>query len=104
MIEQETIDYYIDLLEKIRERVGNTAESIAILAEIRADQRTQRTTEKRVVSGSMPATESQIGYLRRLGAEIPEEGLTRQKASQMIDEQKERIAVQKAMEIPMRIP
>ena len=101
--EQTTIDRYVDLLEKIKGRVGNEANSLAILAEIRKDQRMQQIQQKTVINSNMPATENQIGYLKRLGAEIPE-GLTRQEASKLIDNRKEAIAMQKTMEQPMRIP
>ena len=101
--EQTTIDRYVDLLEKIKGRVGNEANSLAILAEIRKDQRMQQIQQKTVINSNMPATENQIGYLKRLGAEIPE-GLTRQEASKLIDNRKEQIGMQKAMEQPIRIP
>ena len=104
IIETQTcIDFYINLLEKIKERTGNNADSLAILAEIRKDQRSQQMQQKKIINSNMPATENQMGYLKRLGAEIPE-GLTRQEASRLIDDRKEKIAMQKAMEQPMRIP
>ena len=100
---QTTIDRYVELLEKIRERTESSPDSLAILAEIRKDQRMQQIQQKTVMNSNMPATENQIGYLKKLGAKIPE-GLTRQEASTLIDDRKEEIAMQKAVEQPMRIP
>jgi hypothetical protein len=100
---QTTIESYVELLEEIKTHTENSQEAVGILGEIRKDQRMQQPQQKRVVNGNLAATENQIAYLKRLGAEIPE-GLTRQEASQMIDDQKERIAMQKAMQQPIRIP
>ena len=93
-----------DLLEKIRERTNNDTDSIAILREIREDERRQQMQEKKVINGNLPATENQINYLKRLGmTEIPED-LNRDQASQMIDELKEKASYKKVLKAPIRIP
>lgn len=97
------IDNYVNLLKKIREKVGNGPDSLAILAEIRKDLRAQQPQQKRVINGDMPATENQIRYMKYLGLEIPE-NLTRQQASKLIDEGKEKKDMQKSLEQPIRIP
>ena len=98
---QTTITKYVRLLEQIKERTGDNADAAAILAEIRRDQRMRQTQQKTVIRSDMPATEKQIGYLERLGAQIPE-GLTRQQASMLIDEMKETANCGATAQIPMR--
>lgn len=46
--------------------------------------RLKKLQKERNFNGNVPATDNQIGYLKRLGAEI-QEGLTKEQASQLID-------------------
>ena len=101
---QTTIDSYVELLEKIRERSNSNVDAIAIMAEIRKDQRSKQMQEKKVLNGNLPATENQIDYLEKLGmTEIPED-LNRNQASQMIDELKEKASYEKVLKAPFRVP
>ena len=101
--EQKTIDYYADLLEKIKERVGDGADSLAILAEIRKDFRSEQIQQKKVINEDLPATDNQMRYLKYLGVEIPEAGLNRQQASQLIDDGIEKKGVKKAVTQQIRM-
>jgi len=102
-IETHTIDYYVELLEQIRERTDNETEAVAIMAEIRKDMRMQQIQQRKPSNGATPATEKQIQYMKRLDVEIPD-GLTIQNASRLIDEAKDRSDMREALEFPMRIP
>lgn len=100
---QATIDSYVELLDKIRER-ANSSDAIAIMSEIRKDQRSKQMQEKKVMNGTLPATESQVNYLKKLGmTEIPED-LNRDQASQKIDELKDKVSYKRALKAPIRIP
>ena len=99
-----TIDSYVDLLDKIRERTNSNTDAVAIMAEIRKDQRSQKMQEKKVLNGSLPATENQVNYLKKLGMTDMPETLNREQASQMIDDLKEKTSYKKALKAPIRIP
>jgi len=99
---QTTIESYVELLDEIKTHTENSQDAVSILAEIRKDQRMQQIESKKVINGSLAATENQIAFLKRLGVEITP-GLTRQEASELIDDRKEKLALQKAMQQPVRI-
>ena len=71
------IDQYVQLLDKITNRVGDEATAGRIMQEIAQDQRALVTTE--------PATKRQVKWLIDLGAPIPAD-LTKHEASAMIAE------------------
>lgn len=100
---QTTIESYVELLDEIKTHTENSQDAVGILAEIRKDQRMQQIESKKVINGSLAATENQIAYLKRLGVEFTP-GLTRQEASELIDDRKEKLALQKAIQQPIRIP
>ena len=87
IIIQQKLDSYLALLDEIKERTKDDETARALLGEVAQDLRSEKIREQTVINGIASATESQIGYLKRLGAEIPE-GLTKQQASVLINNAK----------------
>ena len=101
---QTNIDEYVSLLERIREKFGDDTDAMVILQEIKKDIRMKHIQQERSFNGDFPATEKQLGYLKQLGAEIPE-GLAKREASRLIDQAKAKRNNNGAdVEIPVRIP
>lgn len=101
---QDKLDTYVKLLESIEERTHDRKTAAAVLAEVAKDIRMDQMRQERSPNGGEPATENQIGYLKKLGAAIPE-GLTVRQASELIDrvkaKKKETVPVVK---VPVRVP
>ena len=102
IIEQK-LESYLELLDEIKQRIGDDDIATALLGEIAKDLRMEQIQQERSFNGSAPATEAQIGYLKRLGAVIPD-GLTRSQASKLIDSAKAMRNQTGAKGIHMRIP
>ena len=101
---QEKLDKYLELLNKIKEKVKNEQTAGILLSEIAKDKRREQVNQKGVFNGNAPATEKQKAYLNNLGAAVPE-GLTRQQASTLIDNAKaEQQEMKNTMRMPVRIP
>lgn len=102
---QTNIDEYALLLDQIRERFGDDADAMTVLQEIRKDIRMKSIQQEKSLNGNVPATDNQIGYLKRLGAEIPKE-LTKKQASKLIDAALagSKQAMNIVYETPIRIP
>ncbi|GAJ11838.1 unnamed protein product, partial [marine sediment metagenome] len=99
---QTRIDEYVSLLNRLKEQVGNE-NALAILQEVKKDERANQIHKERSFSNDLPATENQIAYLRKLGAVIPE-GLGRQEASQLIDNAKAARNRATVVKVPVRVP
>jgi hypothetical protein len=101
---QEKLDTYLRLLEAIEERTHDRQTATAVLAEVAKDIRMGQMRQEKRSNGDGPATQGQIGYLKKLGAAIPE-GLTVRQASELIDRMKaqkqEPVSVVK---VPQRVP
>ena len=80
----EKLDTYINLYNEIKEKVQDEQLAATILKEIAKDRRMMEIAAKNNGSANEPATPKQIGYLKKLGVKI-EPGLTKQKASELID-------------------
>jgi len=113
---QDRAGFYLNLFEQIRTRVTDMPLALVILQEIGSDLRQQRIEEHERSNGDGPATEKQLGYLRKLAIPIPE-NLTKREASRRIDEalgstgdrhdgdeQPTAEESQKAIQWPRRIP
>ena len=100
---QDKLDRYVDLLDQIKQRVGDNETAKALLGEIAKDLRMEQIQQERSFNGSAPATPAQLRYLGRLGAAIPE-GLTRSQASKLIDSTKAIRDQVTVPGVPMRIP
>ena len=86
MVTNGILESYIKLYEEIKERVQDEQLAATILREVAKDRRMAEIAEaKSNGSGDMSATPKQIGYLKKLGVEI-EPGLTKARASELIDE------------------
>ena len=103
---QTKINEYIELIDAISEQVDDRATAFAILPEIRKDMRAaeMRQGNNHSSTGDYPATDNQLAFIRKLGGKVPEQGLTRNQASKVIDElqvKKAAVVVEKA---PVRKP
>ena len=97
------VSSYIELLNTMKEQLGDGTEALAILHEIMKDIRSEKMQKKKVYNMNGPATERQIAYLKKLGAHIPE-NLSCQRASELIGEaQKWQQQVKQALRQPIRI-
>lgn len=77
---------------------------MAILVEIAKDKRVEQMKDERSNNGDLPATEKQKAFLESLGAVIPQEGLTRKRASEIIESTKKlKYSLQKAIKKPIEI-
>lgn len=101
---QDRLDTYLELLEMIEEKTHDRHTAAAVLTEVAKDMRADQMRQERSANRNGPATENQIGYLKRLGATIPE-GLTVQQASELIDRMKaQKEEAVEVVKIPARIP
>jgi hypothetical protein len=86
---QAKISEYLELIEAIKDQVEDPATALAILPEIRKDMRAAEMRQSSSTfnsTGDLPATENQISFIRSLGGKMPEQGLTRNQASKVIEE------------------
>ena len=92
---EQKIEAYVEIFEDAKRRVGNDEAAIAIVEQIGKDTRTAQIWAERngngdgntlaASSNGELATSKQIGYLKRLGVDVPK-GMTKEDASQKIDE------------------
>ncbi len=85
---QSKLDSFIEIYDEVKARTRDEQAAIAILQEVNKDARTEKIQTGRGngnENGSSPATEKQIGYLKKLGVEVAP-GLTKREASALIDE------------------
>lgn len=85
---------YVELFENVKSRVGSDDVALAIVEQVGKDARVERmnvgngnshvSRADSGVIGDQPATEKQLGYLKKLGVEFGE-GLTKKQASNLID-------------------
>ena len=104
VITEQKLEGYLALFEEIRQRTGDDDIAKALLGEIAKDLRMEQIQEERGLNGSTPATIAQLNYLKRLGAVIPQEGLTRSQASKLIDSAKALRNQAGITRVSMRIP
>lgn len=101
---KEKLDSYLELLEEIKSRTSDERISAGLLGEIAKDKRMEQIRQERNFNGDLPATEKQISFLKNLDATIPE-NLTRQQASQLIEDTKAAIREMKKLgKMPVRVP
>ena len=94
---QSRIGEYVELLSELRQQGLEEQTAIAVLEQVGKDKRAAMISRERgngngfgqaskgVVNGDVPATEKQLNYLKVLGVDT-DEGLTKQQASNLIDE------------------
>ena len=101
---KQKLDSYLELFNEIFAKTRDDKVSMAILVEVAKDIRVEQMKEEKSVNGDLPATDRQKSFLEKLGAVIPQEGLTRKKASEIIkNTQKLRAGLQKAIQKPIKI-
>ena len=105
---QSRISEYFQLITAIKEQFNDPAEVLAVLQEIRKDMRATEPQQQKSFNSDLPATEKQIAYLKTYGAittkNIDLNSLTKQQASQLIDQSKKlRAEMQKAFNKPLKI-
>jgi hypothetical protein len=108
---QTRLDSYVELYDKIRQRVDDAQIVHLILSELAKDARSLERQQQD--SGSYgnhgrseerAATENQIRLLQKLGVDIPPQ-LSREEASMLIDEAKARShAAPPLIRMPRRLP
>ena len=76
---------YLELFAGVKQKVMNDTAAAAIFQEIARDRRMQHIKPERGADGEVPATDKQIGYLKKLGVDIPPK-LSKQKASEILDQ------------------
>ena len=82
---RQRIGEYVEMLEHIQKAHKTDMQTTwLIMQEVAKDLRTRQMNAKRQVSAEGPATQKQLEYLYNLGIEVPR-GLTRQKASALLD-------------------
>ena len=103
---QSKISEYLELIDAIKDQIDDPAIALAILPEIRKDMRSAEMRQGSCYSstGDLPASEAQIAYIKNLGGKIPEQGLTRNQASKMIDELQTVKKTSVVEKMPMRRP
>jgi len=103
---QEKLSSYLEILKQISKNTGDERTAVSLLQEIMKDLRMEQIRQERGFNGANGdalATEKQISYLKSFGAVIPE-GLTRQQASQLIDQCKAAKYGNETVEMSMRVP
>jgi hypothetical protein len=101
---KQKLDGYLELFNEIFAKTRDDKVSMAILVEIAKDIRVEQMKEDKSFNGDLPATDKQKSFLEKLGAVIPQEGLTRKKASEIIENTKKlRASLQKAIKKPIEI-
>ena len=101
---QTKIEEYAFIIEKIRNRFGDDANTTVILQEIGKDIRANNIQQNKSYSSNSPATDKQLGYLKQLGVAVSE-GLTKSQASKLIEDTKAmRSDIKQAITQPIQIP
>jgi hypothetical protein len=84
---KEKVDGYLWLLEQIKQKTEeDSAVAIALLSEIRKDQRMEEIKEEREARNNEPATVKQMKFMDDLGIGYPK-NVTKKEASALIDEE-----------------
>ena len=87
------VAHYLKLFEEVKAKVDDDAVAMGILEQVGKDSRVEKMSGLRngnrqgtsTEFGEQTATEKQLGFLRRLGVEIPV-GVSKREASRLIDE------------------
>jgi len=83
---KEKVEGYLWLLEQIRQRVEESSVAIALLSEIRKDQRMEQIKEEREARNNEPATPKQRKFMDDLGIKNSK-NVTKKEASALIDDE-----------------
>jgi len=83
---KEKVEGYLWLLEQIKQSVEESSVAIALLSEIRKDQRMEEIKEEREARNNEPATPKQRKFMDDLGIKYPK-NVTKKEASALIDDE-----------------
>ena len=83
---QAKLGNYIELLEQIKQKTDDERTAVSLLQEVSKDRRMEAIRDEREAKNSMPATEKQKKFMKKLGIDFPET-VTKQEASLLIDEE-----------------
>ena len=93
----DRLKHYLELFEEVRQKVNDESTAVALVQEIGKDGRVEKmrgfpetTVASFDANGEPLATSKQIGFLRRLGVNVPE-GLSKLEASRLIDDAQAKI-------------
>jgi len=89
--ESQSIEYYVQLYEGVREQVSSDEVALGVFAEVCKGLRMQVIQAERAGTNGSAATEKQLNFLRKLGV-TAKAGLTKVEATRLIDEALERRA------------
>ena len=80
------LNSYLELLAEIKEKTEDEITARVLLQELSKDLRMEKIKQEREANNGSPATDKQKNFMKKLKIVIPE-GLTKQAASMMIDEE-----------------
>lgn len=83
---QAKLDSYMELLEQIKQKTDDERTAVSLLQEVSKDRRMEAIRDEREAKNSMPATEKQKKFMKKLGIDFPDT-VTKQEASMLIDEE-----------------
>ena len=94
---QNKLTQYLELFEKARAKVSDDNIAMGLVEQVGKDLRVEQmrgySTVERDSNESQPATEKQIGFLKKLGVSVNmSDKLTKSQASKMIDEAQGQLA------------
>ena len=83
---QEKLTSYLELLDEIKDKTEDEGTAVVVLQEISKDRRMEEMRQDREAKNSVPATDKQKRFMKRLGINYPKT-ITKQEASVLIDEE-----------------
>lgn len=91
---QNKLTQYVELFENVRSKVRDDTVAMALVEQVGKDLRVEQMRGHSAVeqnsNESQPATEKQIGFLKKLRVSVnPSDNLTKAEASRMIDQAQE---------------
>ena len=83
---QEKLTSYLELLGEIKDKTEDEGTAVVVLQEISKDRRMDQMRQEKEARNSVPATDKQKRFMKRLGINYPK-AITKQEASVLIDEE-----------------
>ena len=81
----EKLTSYLELLDEIKDKTEDEGTAAVVLQEISKDRRMEEMRQDREAKNSVPATEKQKRFMKKLGVDYPKT-ITKKEASVLIDE------------------
>ena len=83
---QDRLDTYMEILGEIRKKTDDERTAVSLLQEVSKDRRMEEMRQEKEAKNSVPATDRQKKFMKKLGIDFPET-VTKQEASLLIDEE-----------------